>query len=210
MTRHALTTVLDALSPLALGALALGALALHIPPPFGGGSKHQQWPAAPEMTIDPAKKYKATLTTSEGVIEFDLLTDQAPKTVNNFVFLARANFYDGVTFHRIIKGFMVQTGDPTGTGSGGPGYKFEDEKVRLRYSKGIVAMANAGPNTNGSQFFIVHSPDAGLPPSYTIFGRVSAGEDVLDKIAKTPVGGGGEGSKPQREVRIETATISEE
>src|SRR5579864_5863573 len=140
------------------------------------------------MTLDEGKRYSATLQTSEGALTIDLLADQAPNTVNNFVFLAREGYYDGVPFHRIIKGFMVQTGDPTGTGSGGPGYRFADEPVRLRYTKGIVAMANAGPNTNGSQFFIVHGDDVGLPPNYTIFGRVREGLDVLDKIANTPVG----------------------
>ncbi|HKC73242.1 MAG TPA: peptidylprolyl isomerase, partial [Chloroflexota bacterium] len=130
----------------------------------------------------------------------------------NFVFLAREGYYDGVPFHRIIKDFMVQTGDPTGTGAGGPGYRFEDEPVRLRYTKGIVAMANAGPNTNGSQFFIVHGREVQLPPSYTIFGRVREGLEALDKIAETPVAAarGGERSKPQREVRLESVSIDEE
>ncbi|HKO24887.1 MAG TPA: peptidylprolyl isomerase, partial [Chloroflexota bacterium] len=121
------------------------------------------------MTIDPGRRYSATLRTSEGDLLVDLLAEEAPKTVNNFVFLAREGYYDGVPFHRIIKDFMVQTGDPTGTGTGGPGYRFEDEPVRLRYTKGIVAMANAGPNTNGSQFFIVHGREVQLPPNYTIF-----------------------------------------
>lgn len=197
-----------------LTGVALTALAYRVPPLFGGGSgdKGKQWSSPPEMTIDPAKRYSATLNTSEGEIVVDLLSDQAPKTVNNFVFLAREGFYDGVPFHRIIKGFMVQSGDPTGTGAGGPGYRFADEPVSLRYTRGIVAMANAGPNTNGSQFFIVHGADVGLPPSYTIFGRVREGLDVLDKIAATPVKAarGGEASSPTREVHIETVSISEE
>lgn len=196
----------------AVGALA--ALTVRIPPLFGGGSsdgsKGTQWDNPPALAIDPATAYSATLTTTEGEITIDLFAAEAPNTVNNFVFLAREGYYDGVPFHRIMKGFMIQTGDPTGTGRGGPGYRFADEQVRRRYTKGIVAMANAGPNTNGSQFFIVHGADAGLPPAYTIFGQVREGLDVVDKIAATPVGmSGGEQSKPQREVRIESVTIQE-
>jgi cyclophilin family peptidyl-prolyl cis-trans isomerase len=194
---------------LTVGALA--ALASRVPPPFGG-PKGKQWDAPPPMTIDPGRRYSATLRTSEGDLIVDLLAEEAPKTVNNFVFLAREGYYDGVPFHRIIKDFMVQTGDPTGTGAGGPGYRFEDEPVRLRYTKGIVAMANAGPNTNGSQFFIVHGREVKLPPNYTIFGRVREGLEVLDKIAETPVAParGGERSRPQREVRLESVSIDEE
>jgi len=194
---------------LTLGALA--ALAYRVPPLFGG-PKGKQWNAPPPMTIDPGRRYSATLRTSEGDLIVDLLAEEAPKTVNNFVFLAREGYYDGVPFHRIIKDFMIQTGDPTGTGTGGPGYRFEDEAVRLRYTKGIVAMANAGPNTNGSQFFIVHGREVQLPPSYTIFGRVGEGLDALDKIAETPVAParGGERSRPQREVRLESVSIDEE
>jgi len=195
-----------------LSVLTLSALAVRVPSLFGGSGKGKQYSGPPDMTIDPQKHYSAVLHTSEGDLTLDLLPDQAPQTVNNFVFLARDGYYDGVPFHRIIKGFMIQTGDPTGTGAGGPGYKFADEPVQLRYTKGIVAMANAGPNTNGSQFFIVHGPDAGLPPSYTIFGRVRDGLDTLDKIADTPVGGprGGEQSKPQREVTLQSVEITEE
>jgi cyclophilin family peptidyl-prolyl cis-trans isomerase len=194
---------------LTVGALA--ALASRVPPPFGG-PKGKQWDAPPPMTIDPGRRYSATLRTSEGDLIVDLLAEEAPKTVNNFVFLAREGYYDGVPFHRIIKDFMVQTGDPTGTGAGGPGYRFEDEPVRLRYTKGIVAMANAGPNTNGSQFFIVHGREVKLPPNYTIFGRVREGLEVLDKIAETPVAParGGERSRPQREVRLESVSIDEQ
>jgi peptidylprolyl isomerase len=195
---------------LTVGALA--ALAYRVPPLFGGGPKGKQWDAPPAMAIDPGKRYSATLRTSEGDLIVDLLAEEAPRTVNNFVFLARERYYDGVPFHRVIKDFMVQTGDPTGTGAGGPGYRFEDEAVRLRYTKGIVAMANAGPNTNGSQFFIVHGREVQLPPSYTIFGRVREGLEVLDKIAETPVAAarGGERSRPQREVRLESISIDEE
>jgi len=194
----------------AAAAAALGALAYRVPPIFGGGgAKHKQWKDAPAQTIDKNKTYSATLTTSEGDIVIDLLRDEAPRTVNNFVFLAREGFYDSVPFHRIIKGFMAQTGDPTGTGSGGPGYTFPDEKVRRGYTRGTVAMANAGPNTNGSQFFIVDGASVSLPAAYTIFGQVRSGLDTLDKIARTPVGGGGEGSRPQRDVRISSVTIDE-
>ena len=169
----------------------------------------QTWRQPPTMEIDPGKRYSATIKTSEGDITVELLAQEAPKTVNNFVFLARQGYYDGVIFHRVINGFMVQTGDPTGTGRGGPGYQFEDEPVRRRYTRGIVAMANAGSNTNGSQFFIVHGGDVGLPPSYTIFGEVSDGLDVVDKIATTPTRPGGEGSTPVNPPRIEAVTVHE-
>ncbi len=199
----------DAILPL-LGAAAFATLTTHIFGGSKGGGKGQQWSSPPEMTIDPAKHYTAALHTSEGDLTIELLPDHAPMTVNNFVFLAREGFYNGVTFHRIMKGFMVQTGDPTGTGAGGPGYRFKDEPVSLPYTKGTVAMANAGPNTNGSQFFIVDGAQAPLPPSYTIFGRVTDGLDVLDKIANTPVAlARGERSKPTREVSIQSVDVSE-
>ena len=137
------------------------------------------------MQIDPSKHYTATIDTSLGTMKADLFASDAPITVNNFVFLARQGFYDGVTFHRVIPNFMAQTGDPTGTGTGGPGYRFNDEPVTRKYVRGTLAMANAGPNTNGSQFFIVHK-DYPLPPNYTIFGKVTDGLDTLDKIATTP------------------------
>src|SRR5919199_6970445 len=156
----------------------------------------QRWSQPPAMEIDPAKTYTAEIETSAGTMTARLYPDDAPKTVNNFVFLARQGFYDGVIFHRTIQGFMIQGGDPTGTGTGGPGYRFADEPVNRRYTKGTLAMANAGPNTNGSQFFIVHGRDVGLPPSYTIFGQVTDGLDVVDKIAATPTQPGGEGSRP--------------
>ena len=169
---------------------------------------HQQWRQPPTMEIDPQIQYTADIQTSEGNISVELLPDEAPKTVNNFVFLARQGYYDGVTFHRVIDGFMIQTGDPTGTGRGGPGYRFEDEPVRRRYTRGIVAMANSGPNTNGSQFFIVHGADVGLPPSYTIFGRVTTGMDAVDTIATAPKQPGGEGSSPVNPARIESVAIT--
>jgi len=172
-------------------------------------SGQKQWSKKPDMIVDASKRYSATLHTNKGDITFDLLMADAPKTVNNFVFLAREGFYDGSPFHRIIKSFMIQGGDPTGTGRGGPGYRFEDEKVQRRYERGIVAMANAGPNTNGSQFFICHGRNSeGLPPSYTIFGKVSSGMDVVDVIADVPTGGP-ERSTPTERITIESVTIDE-
>jgi cyclophilin family peptidyl-prolyl cis-trans isomerase len=168
----------------------------------------QTWTRPPEMEIDPGKQYSATVRTSEGDITIRLLAGEAPKTVNNFVFLARQGYYDNVIFHRVINGFMIQTGDPTGTGRGGPGYTFADEPVKRRYSRGIVAMANAGPNTNGSQFFIMHA-NAPLPPSYTIFGEVTGGMDAVDKIATAPTRTGGEGSTPLNPARIESIEIKQ-
>jgi peptidylprolyl isomerase len=176
-------------------------------------SAPKQWSTSPEMKIDPNKTYTAKISTSMGDMDVQLYAKEAPLTVNNFVFLAREGFYDNVKFHRIIKGFMVQTGDPQGTGRGGPGYRFVDEPVTLNYDKGIVAMANAGPNTNGSQFFIVHGDDVNqrLPKNYTIFGKVTNGIDVLDKIASVPVGNspGGEPSMPSQDVRMTKVTIQE-
>jgi cyclophilin family peptidyl-prolyl cis-trans isomerase len=160
----------------------------------------------PEMTIDPQRSYRATIETSAGTMTADLFPSDAPKTVNNFVFLAREGFYEGVIFHRVIKGFMIQGGDPTGTGTGGPGYKFADEPVKRSYERGTLAMANAGPNTNGSQFFIMHA-DYGLPPNYTIFGKLTSGEDVLDSIAQARTGAN---DRPTEPVRIERVEISEE
>lgn len=180
-----------------------------IPTPAATG---KQWPAPPPLLIDPDREYVATLHTTLGDITIELFAQEAPKTVNNFVFLAREGFYDNVKFHRIIKDFMIQTGDPQGTGMGGPGYRFEDEPVRRAYEPGIVAMANAGPNTNGSQFFIVHGPQArSLPPNYTIFGRVIAGMDVVDRIANVPVRQNprGELSVPTQDVRIVSVEIAE-
>jgi cyclophilin family peptidyl-prolyl cis-trans isomerase len=163
------------------------------------------------MTIDTSKRYTATINTTDGSLTADLFASEDPITVNNFVFLAQQGFYNGVVFHRIIKGFMAQTGDPTGTGSGGPGYKFPDEPVTRSYSRGTLAMANAGPNTNGSQFFIVDQDQRTLPKNYTIFGQVTGGMDTLDKIMSTPVGPSpsGEASKPQQQVSVTSITISQ-
>jgi peptidyl-prolyl cis-trans isomerase B (cyclophilin B) len=160
----------------------------------------------PELTIDLSKTYEATLHTSEGDISIEFYPADAPVTVNNFVFLANEGFYDDVIFHRTIEGFMIQGGDPTGTGTGGPGYRFRDEfHSRTRYPRGTVAMANAGPNTNGSQFFIVHA-DAGLPNAYTIFGEVTEGMDVVDAIAAKPTGAQ---DRPHDPVTIDSVTITE-
>ncbi|MGH2460479.1 MAG: peptidylprolyl isomerase [Chloroflexota bacterium] len=179
-------------------------------PETGGSPVAKQWSSPPAMTIDPNKEYTATIKTSLGDLTAELYAKDVPITVNNFVFLANQHFYDNVKFHRIIKGFMVQTGDPTGTGAGGPGYRFQDEKVTRPYSRGTLAMANAGPNTNGSQFFIVQQ-DYPLPPNYTIFGKLTDGLDVLDKIASVPVSASrsGEMSVPTQDVRIESISISE-
>jgi len=164
-----------------------------------------QYSQPPGIIIDPARTYTATLETTAGSMTADLFAAETPRTVNNFVFLARDGFYDGVIFHRVIKGFMIQGGDPTGTGSGGPGYRFEDEPVTRRYQRGTLAMANAGPNTNGSQFFVMHA-DYGLPPNYTIFGKLSAGEEVVDAIATAPTG---PQDRPLDPVRIVSVTITE-
>jgi cyclophilin family peptidyl-prolyl cis-trans isomerase len=169
-------------------------------------TRMKSYSAPPQMTIDPARRYSATLDTSAGTMTAELFANEAPNTVNNFVFLARDGFYDGVIFHRVISGFMVQGGDPTGTGRGGPGYKFNDEPVSRRYDRGILAMANAGPNTNGSQFFIMHA-NYGLPPNYTIFGRLTGGEDVLDKIATAATGAQ---DRPVEPVTINSIEIAEE
>jgi len=140
----------------------------------------KQYSGPPQMVIDPSKRYVATIATDGGDIVIELFADKAPVTVNNFVFLARDGYYDGVTFHRVIKGFMAQGGDPTGSGSGGPGYRFEDEfHPSLKHDEpGILSMANAGPGTNGSQFFITYTATPHLDGRHTVFGRVIEGMDV--------------------------------
>jgi cyclophilin family peptidyl-prolyl cis-trans isomerase len=160
---------------------------------------------SPAMAIDPARAYSARIETTAGTMTAELFVGDAPMTVNNFVFLARDGFYDGVIFHRVIRGFMIQGGDPTGTGRGGPGYRFNDEPVKRRYSRGTLAMANAGPNTNGSQFFIMHA-DYDLPPSYTIFGKLLTGEEIVDAIATAPTG---TQDRPLEPVSIRSITITE-
>lgn len=187
--------------PIESGAMAF--------PPFDGSAPQQQeFSAPPEMGIDPAKRYTATMITSLGEIVIALDALKAPKTVNNFVFLALNHYYDGVIFHRIINGFMCQGGDPTGTGRGGPGYRFEDELPKPReYQVGSLAMANAGPNTNGSQFFIVSGGSGvGLPPQYSLFGQVVKGLDIVDTMQNVPTGGG---DKPKTDVVIQSVVITE-
>ncbi|OCT14520.1 peptidylprolyl isomerase [Paenibacillus pectinilyticus] len=187
--------------------------------PAASTAAGKQWSKAPDMTIDTNKTYQAEVTTSKGTFTIDLYAKDAPKTVNNFVFLSKEGFYNNVTFHRIIKTFMIQTGDPQGTGRGGPGYKFADELSKAHtYEPGTVAMANAGPNTNGSQFFICSGADCAnlnKTPNYTIFGKVTADSmATITKIAETPVeldpnGGDPSPSKPKEKVTINTISIKE-
>lgn len=171
-----------------------------------------QFSSQPPMTIDKNKEYTATIKTNYGDIIIQLLPKEAPLTVNNFVSLARQGYFSGVKFHRVVKGFVIQSGDPTGTGRGGPGYRFNDElPVKRPYGEGTVAMANAGPNTNGSQFFIGIGPNVSnlnAMPNYNIFGQVTAGLDVAKKIGEVPVTGP-EPSSPTVDVHIETVTIEE-
>ena len=156
--------------------------------------KVMSWNSAPKMEIDTNKKYSATMETSKGTLTLELFAKDVPKTVNNFVFLARQGFYDGTTFHRVIADFMVQGGDPTGTGAGGPGYKFADEFTSHKHAAGTLSMANSGPNTNGSQFFITYVATPWLDGKHTVFGQLTGNSmDVLKKIslrdpatAKTP------------------------
>ena len=160
------------------------------------------------MTIQPENGYVATLCTNKGDIVIELFPKETPKTVNNFVFLARNGFYDRVIFHRVIPGFMIQGGDPTGTGAGDAGYKFEDEFVpELRFDRaGLLAMANAGPNTNGSQFFITTAPTPHLNNAHTIFGRVTAGQSIAEAISAVPTS---PGDRPVESVVIQGVKIEE-
>ncbi len=160
------------------------------------------------MVIDTAKRYTATMVTSHGTMVIALDPLAAPKTVNSFVFLARYHYYDGVIFHRVIPGFVLQGGDPTGTGTGGPGYKFADElPAPGRYQVGSLAMANAGPNTNGSQFFVISGADGvRLPPQYALFGAVVSGGDVVQTIDAL----GTKSGKPKETITIESVTIVED
>ena len=179
----------------------------NIPNPDGSSEKRQRFAAAPPMIIDPAKTYSATMVTSKGTLEIVLDALAAPVTVNSFVFLARWHYYDGIVFHRIIPGFVLQGGDPTGSGSGGPGYRFDDELPKPgRYELGSLAMANAGPNTNGSQFFVISGPDGiRLPPLYALFGKVVKGLDVVATINDLGTSSG----RPKEDVVIESVTITE-
>ena len=177
-------------------------------PPFDGSApKKQKFDSPPEMGIDPSKRYSATMETSMGTLVIALDAISAPKTVNNFVFLALNHYYDGVIFHRIINGFVCQGGDPDGTGRGGPGYRFEDELPKPgQYQIGSLAMANAGPNTNGSQFFIISGPSGvGLPPAYSLFGQVVKGLDIVDQMQRVPTM---PGDRPKDDVVIRSVTIN--
>jgi peptidylprolyl isomerase len=178
-----------------------------IPAPDGSSEQRQHFDSPPPMVIDPERRYTATMETSKGTIVIELDPAGAPKTVNNFVFLARYHYFDGIVFHRIIPGFVLQGGDPEGTGRGGPGYRFADELPKPgRYQVGSLAMANAGPDTNGSQFFIISGPDGvRLPPQYSLFGAVVSGGDVVRAIDAigTPSG------TPREQVLIESVTVDE-
>ncbi len=177
------------------------------PPADGSAAKTQRFDGAPPMCLDLSKRYGAVMATSMGAmtIAFDAIA--APRTVNNFVFLARYHYYEDTFFHRVIPGFVLQGGDPTGTGTGGPGYRFEDElPAPGRYEIGSLAMANAGPNTNGSQFFVISGPSGvQLPPQYSLFGKVVKGLDVVKAIDAIGSGSG----RPSERVAIESIEISE-
>lgn len=180
------------------------------PAPAADGSSERQtkFPGPMPMTIDPEKTYQATISTSMGDMVAFLHPGKAPNTVNNFVNLARYHYYDGLIFHRVIKGFMIQGGCPEGSGRGGPGYRFADELPQPRsYEIGSLAMANAGPDTNGSQFFIVSGPSGvGLPPQYSLFGKLISGLDVLEEIQKVQTD---RGDRPTTDVVINSITIEE-
>ena len=178
------------------------------PEPDGSSPKKRKFDGAPPMCIDPARSYTAEMVTTKGTMVIALDPAAAPKTVNNFVVLARYHYFDGIAFHRVIPGFVLQGGDPEGSGRGGPGYRFDDELPRPgRYELGSLAMANAGPNTNGSQFFIISGPDGmRLPPQYSLFGKVVKGLEVVAAI--DAVGSPGAGT-PKEKVVIESVTVSE-
>ena len=182
-------------------------MAEEAPNPDGSSPQKRRFKQAPPMVIDPDKRYTATMETSKGqmTIAFDPVA--APRTVNNFVFLARWHYFDGIFFHRIIPGFVVQGGDPDGNGTGGPGYRFADELPKPgRYEIGSLAMANAGPNTNGSQFFIISGPQGvQLPPQYSLFGKVVKGLDVVSAIEAVGTSSG----SPKEQVFIESVTVTE-
>ena len=187
-------------------ACSVRAMATPFPALDGSAPKQQQFSSAPDLGIDPSKRYTATMSTSMGDMVIALDPIKAPKTVNNFVFLALHHYFDGVIFHRIINGFVCQGGDPTGTGRGGPGYRFEDELPKPgQYEIGSVAMANAGPNTNGSQFFLISGPSgAGLPPQYSLFGKIVKGLDVLDAMQRVATD---RNDRPHEDVVINSVTI---
>lgn len=172
----------------------------------------KRYQGAPTMSLAEGKRYTATFATNKGTIDVEFFPEDAPQTVNNFVTLARDGYYDGTPFHRIVKGFVIQGGDPTGTGSGGPGYQFADEPISRDYLAGTLAMANAGPNTNGSQFFIVLDDLRGkLPKNYTIFGQVTGGQETVRAIAAVPTrrSASGEQSTPTEPVSLDRVTVQE-
>jgi peptidylprolyl isomerase len=173
----------------------------------GSSPKRQAFDGTPPMVVDPSKRYAAEMVTSKGTLTIALDPIGAPVTTNNFVFLARWHYFDGIVFHRVIPGFVLQGGDPTGTGTGGPGYRFHDELPKPgRYEVGSLAMANAGPDTNGSQFFVVSGPQgAALPPKYSLFGKVVSGLDVVTAIDAIGTSSGA----PTERVEIERVTITE-
>jgi peptidylprolyl isomerase len=183
-----------------------------MPYPFpaadGSSPQTKTFHDVPEMGIDPGKRYTATMETSMGTLVIALDPIRSPKTVNNFVFLARYGYYEDVICHRVIKGFVIQGGDPTGTGRGGPGYRFDDElPKRGQYEIGSLAMANAGPNTNGSQFFIISGPSGvALPPAYALFGKVVKGLDVVEAMQNVPTGNG---DRPTTDLVIKSVTVVE-
>lgn len=161
------------------------------------------------MTIDPTKKYEALMKTTVGSIQIELYADKTPITVNNFIYLARNNFYQNIEFHRVIKDFFIQTGDPTGTGTGNPGYTIKDERFEGEYVKGMVAMANTDrANSSGSQFFIMHG-NVPIEKTYPIFGKVIKGLEIIDKIANAPVKPEGDASSPVNPVKILSISITE-
>ncbi len=178
-----------------------------IPNPDGSSERRQHFDAAPPMVIDPQRTYTATMVTTKGTMELLLDPLAAPVTVNSFVYLARFHYFDGIVFHRVIPGFVLQGGDPTGTGTGGPGYRFADELPKPgRYELGSLAMANAGPNTNGSQFFVISGPDGvRLPPLYSLFGKVVKGLEVVAAIDAV----GTRSGQPTERVVIDSVTITE-
>ncbi|MGH9178553.1 MAG: peptidylprolyl isomerase [Acidimicrobiales bacterium] len=182
-------------------------MATDCPEPDGSSPKQQRFDGPPPMCIDPEKSYRAEMVTTKGTMVVALDPVAAPKTVNNFVVLARYHYFDGIHFHRVIPGFMLQGGDPDGSGRGGPGYRFADELPKPgRYELGSLAMANAGPNTNGSQFFIISGPDGmRLPPQYSLFGKVVKGLDVVSAIDAI----GSASGNPREKVVIESVTIAE-
>ena len=179
----------------------------NLPNPDGTSTPRQHFDEAPPMVIDTTKTYSATMVTSQGTMEILLNPLAAPVTVNSFVFLARWHYFDGVVFHRVIPGFVLQGGDPTATGTGGPGYRFNDELPKAgRYELGSLAMANSGPHTNGSQFFVISGPDGiRLPPLYSLFGKVVKGLDVVAAINDL----GSASGSPRERVVIESVTITE-